>query len=177
MEEFSRQERLRDHFRTGEIEADRAASLVVGARRVHGEAARVDQLAEERGLAQGLRGTTFDVYLAVVEDAVADSLPRPAAVTGARGVETILLVEDEPALRVVATTILEKQGYRVLVAASGAEALELSARTSGAIDLLLTDVVMPKMSGVELAELLVASRPSLKSCACPASPRRRWAAA
>jgi hypothetical protein len=77
-------------------------------------------------------------------------------------VETILLVEDEDALRVVTERILGRAGYSVLGAASGAEALEVAAARPGTIDLLLTDVRMPGMSGHELAGTLTGLRPGLR---------------
>lgn len=81
---------------------------------------------------------------------------KPRAVTGT---ETVLVVEDEEALRVAAARALSKAGYTVLQAANGAEALEISSSYSGTIHLLLTDVVMPGMSGVELAREIGATRP------------------
>jgi two-component system cell cycle sensor histidine kinase/response regulator CckA len=79
-----------------------------------------------------------------------------------RGTETILFVEDEESLRVVVSDFLSQLGYTVLSAANGKEAVVLGKSYSGNIDLLLTDVIMPEMTGPELAETLLASRPSLK---------------
>jgi CheY-like chemotaxis protein len=76
--------------------------------------------------------------------------------------ETILLVEDEEGLRELAQEILEAQGYRVLVAADGAEAIALAAGHDRSIDLLLTDVVMPRLSGRQVAEQLTVQRPGLR---------------
>jgi len=78
------------------------------------------------------------------------------------GVETVLLVEDEPTVRSFARVVLERCGYRVLEAGSGPEALALAARHPTAIDLLLTDVVMPEMNGRALAERLAGLRPALR---------------
>jgi CheY-like chemotaxis protein len=84
----------------------------------------------------------------------------PVSVTG-RG-ETLLVVEDESALRDVAGRILSGAGYRVLAADGGPQALELAALHEGAIDLLVSDVVMPGMLGKELAERLVHERPDTR---------------
>ncbi len=107
------------------------------------------------------KGTTFKVYLPQVAAAVEPMRPSLAPRT-LRGSETILLVEDEDQIRMVARGILTRSGYEVVEARSGPEALERSAEHSGAIDLLLTDVVMPQMSGPELAERLRAARPSMR---------------
>ncbi|HMI92189.1 MAG TPA: ATP-binding protein [Polyangiales bacterium] len=107
------------------------------------------------------QGATFKVYLPRCEQAehtVLHSLPP----VGVRGSETILLVEDEQAVRAVASGILGRHGYSVLEASNGDEALRLSEQHRGAIDLLLTDVVMPHMSGRELSDRLLALRPRLK---------------
>jgi CheY-like chemotaxis protein len=82
--------------------------------------------------------------------------------TDLTGTETILLVEDEDAVRSLAGKVLRALGYSVLEAALGKEAMEIAATHPSAIDLLLTDVVMPGYSGAELARQLVESRPSLK---------------
>jgi two-component system cell cycle sensor histidine kinase/response regulator CckA len=106
------------------------------------------------------RGTTFKVYLPRV-DASATDTRRRAASSIASGDETVLVVEDEEAVRGLAARILRMAGYRVLSAASGADALALCAEHEGRIDLLLTDVVMPQMSGRELWERLSKLRPGL----------------
>ena len=80
----------------------------------------------------------------------------------AAGTETILLTEDEPAVRALARIALLRQGYRVIEAASGAEACELVEQQNLAIDLILTDVVMPGMSGPELVRRLRVSHPEVK---------------
>ena len=107
------------------------------------------------------KGTTFEVYLPIVDETAPRATAYPPR-SPARGTETILLVEDEDAIRLVAATILRRLGYAVIVASDAADAIAIFARTTTPIDLLLTDVVMPKMSGVELAERLVAARPGLK---------------
>ena len=112
-------------------------------------------------------GTTVKVYLPrVPADEVAPSLsaPAPAAEPSeARGgPETVLLVEDAAPVRSLARRSLEARGYTVLDAADGATALDLAARHRGGIDVLVTDVVMPGMSGRELAERLAPERPRMK---------------
>jgi signal transduction histidine kinase/ActR/RegA family two-component response regulator len=107
-------------------------------------------------------GTTFKIYLPrVAGPASAGSLP-PQPATVISGTETVLLVEDEEAMRKLAERILLRAGYLVLAAADGEEALALAGDRSDRIHLLLTDVVMPRMSGKDLAGRLVAARPGLK---------------
>jgi len=103
-------------------------------------------------------GTTFDIYLPKVDQAV-DISTSTAPSASLRGSETILVVEDDPSLRVLAVHILESCGYSVLEASSGAAALEISRQQKFSIHLLLTDVVMPGMSGRVLAEQIVAGAP------------------
>ncbi|HYQ43433.1 MAG TPA: PAS domain S-box protein [Polyangiaceae bacterium] len=107
------------------------------------------------------KGTTFKVYFPVVDAALDAGSPSfaPAAL---RGTETILLVEDQEQVRFVANAILKRNGYHVLVASSGVEAMRLCESHSAPIELLLTDVVMPQMSGVELAKRLLLVRSELK---------------
>jgi two-component system, cell cycle sensor histidine kinase and response regulator CckA len=107
------------------------------------------------------KGTTFKVYLPRVEADV-DVLAAVAAPATLRGTETILLVEDEEQVRAVVLSALRRQGYNVMAAQNAGEALLLCERHPGTIDLLLTDVVMPQMSGPELARRLVAARPAMK---------------
>jgi CheY-like chemotaxis protein/two-component sensor histidine kinase len=107
------------------------------------------------------RGTTFRILLPRGSSPPARERPAPAAAPGARG-ETVLLVEDEEAVRNVAKRILEGAGYAVLPAASAAEALRTCEQHAGEIHLLLTDVVMPQTSGSILAERLAGIRPSMK---------------
>jgi two-component system, cell cycle sensor histidine kinase and response regulator CckA len=98
-------------------------------------------------------GTTFKIYLArVVADV--DSQPASPDVRRLNGSETVLLVEDQQQVRELTKRLLEGRGYRVLVAASGPEALRLAERHAGQIQLLVTDVVMPGMSGREVGLLL-----------------------
>ena len=108
------------------------------------------------------RGTTFKMYLPRHGAGRAGRTPsRRPSPSVAPATETILLVEDDEQVRTLVHVLLEQQGYRVLVAASGGEALAASAAHDGTIDLLITDVVMPGMSGKELAERLrqAAARP------------------
>ena len=106
-------------------------------------------------------GTTFKIYLPTVADQVkAESAPREA--TSFTGSETILVAEDEASLRTLTRTTLELCGYKVLEAKDGVEALEVSDRYSGPIDLLLTDMVMPGMGGRALAQEIVRSRPEIR---------------
>jgi CheY-like chemotaxis protein len=107
-------------------------------------------------------GTVFKVYLPRVEE-VADSIEQKE-IDGApsRGSETVLLAEDSASLREMARKYLESVGYTVLEAASGKEALQQAKEFAGHIDLLLTDVVMPEMSGPELACQMSVLRPGIK---------------
>jgi two-component system, cell cycle sensor histidine kinase and response regulator CckA len=81
----------------------------------------------------------------------------------ARGSETILLVEDQEEVRNLVRRVLTARGYHVLAAASGQDALRLTVQFAGPIDLLVTDVVMPRMSGREVALLLAAAHPKMKT--------------
>ncbi|HEX4123070.1 MAG TPA: ATP-binding protein [Verrucomicrobiae bacterium] len=106
------------------------------------------------------RGTTFRIYLPQVEEKPKTPAQRSSLPAMPRGTETILLVEDDPALREMAGTLLRRQGYTVWTAANGVEALGLKQQEGvGHIDLLLTDVVMPHMSGKELADRVGALYP------------------
>jgi PAS domain S-box-containing protein len=107
-------------------------------------------------------GTTMAVYLPRVVRERADLGGPVALAPRATGGETILLVEDEDGVRAAARRILAAQGYTVLEAFDGAEALTLAAGHGGAIDLLVTDVVMPRKTGPQVAAELLAQRPELK---------------
>ena len=107
-------------------------------------------------------GTTMAVYLPrIVRESV--DLPGPVPLPlRATGNETVLLVEDEDGVRAVARRVLAAQGYTVLEAFDGAEALTLAAGHAGMIELLVTDVVMPRKTGPQVAAELLAQRPELK---------------
>jgi len=107
-------------------------------------------------------GTLMKIYLPRV-DAPLAPLPIAEARPNLGGGETILLVEDEPAVRDLAVRVLRSQGYTVLAAGDGIEALQFVAQQPDAhIDLLITDVVMPRLGGAALAEQLSAMRPAIK---------------
>ncbi|MGH9900509.1 MAG: PAS domain-containing protein [Pyrinomonadaceae bacterium] len=108
------------------------------------------------------RGTTFEVYLTRAEEAAAADERRGRDTVPPPGSETVLVVEDEEMVRTVAREVLEICGYRVLAAGGGAEAVALCEREDCAIDLLVTDVVMPGMSGRELAERLLGLCPRMR---------------
>jgi len=97
-----------------------------------------------------------------VEEAIAEAAPAAAPRPAVRGSETILLVEDEEVVRKLAREVLESRGYKVLDARGGEEALQICARFEGTIHLMLTDVVMPRMSGRTLADKIVESRPDVR---------------
>jgi CheY-like chemotaxis protein len=107
-------------------------------------------------------GSTFEIYLPVFRGQAAPPEPRRARAAPTGGSEVVLLVEDEENIRRPAAEVLESHGYTVLAAADGSEALELAGGCPGTIHLMVTDVVMPGMSGAELAERLAAARPEMK---------------
>jgi two-component system cell cycle sensor histidine kinase/response regulator CckA len=106
-------------------------------------------------------GTTFKLYFPVTGEKQSVTA-EPEALQSLDGDETILLVEDTDMVRSLVAATLESFGYTVLAAASGAEALEIAEARLEPIDLLLTDVVMPRMNGRELAERLLAKHPDMK---------------
>jgi two-component system, cell cycle sensor histidine kinase and response regulator CckA len=108
------------------------------------------------------RGTSFKLYFPRAEGPIETPSVRPPASASDRRHGTILLVEDEDQVRVVAREILRRCGYHVLEAPNGGEALLICERHAARIDLLLTDVVLPHMSGRELAERVASLRPEMK---------------
>jgi len=108
------------------------------------------------------KGATFQVLLPRIAEPAPEAAAAPSLTASARGQETILLVEDAEGLRVLVREILERKGYTVLEAAQGADAVRLSSAYPGAIDLILTDVVMPGMSGRELCARLTPRHPGVR---------------
>jgi two-component system cell cycle sensor histidine kinase/response regulator CckA len=108
------------------------------------------------------RGTTFKVYLPRTDKALIEELAAEAPPETLRGSETILLVEDEDQLRTIMRVILRRQGYNVLEAQNGGEAFMISEEFEAKIHLMITDVVMPRMSGRVLADRLSPTRPEMK---------------
>ncbi|HEY2016910.1 MAG TPA: PAS domain S-box protein, partial [Bryobacteraceae bacterium] len=107
------------------------------------------------------QGSTFKLYFPKVSEPVAESAVNVSA-PPARSSGTVLVVEDEAAVRELTAKIMRQLGYTVLVAAGGAEAIEISRGHAGHIALLLTDVVMPNMSGRQLADILKETRPEMR---------------
>ena len=106
------------------------------------------------------KGTKVDVYLPLVKSAAKEKTDKIPAVT-LRGNETVLLVEDDSEVRNLARHILVENGYTVLEAMQGVEALDISRRHQGPIHLLITDVIMPEIGGHELAVQLIKERPGI----------------
>jgi len=129
-------------------------STAYGAVKQHGGSIAVDS-------APG-QGTTFSIYLPLSAQPSACVATEESEPSNAPGRETILLTEDDDMARELAETILSLQGYEVLSAASGQEALELLAQQSSEIDLLLTDVIMPDMNGNQLYNQIATRKPAIK---------------
>ncbi|MEP6730580.1 MAG: ATP-binding protein [bacterium] len=106
-------------------------------------------------------GSTFTVYFPIAPEQEPSLVVNPRQETSARGEGTILLAEDDDAVRAIARATLERAGYSVIAATDGLNALALSDAHAGRIDLLLTDVIMPGMNGRELAERMTLLRPGL----------------
>ena len=108
-------------------------------------------------------GATFTIYLPWHEPLVAAAVPAADSSGAARGAgETVLVVDDEPAVRVVTKRILQRSGYAVLEAAGGAEALDALREHPGPVHLLLTDVIMPDMNGRDVARQVRGQRPGIR---------------
>jgi CheY-like chemotaxis protein len=106
-------------------------------------------------------GTTVRIYLPSTAEPVQANAERwPSSVEGGR--ETVLLVEDEPAVLRLGAMMLERLGYQVLLASSPAEAIGIAEAATRDIDLLLTDVVLPGMDGRRLAKILASNGPNLR---------------
>jgi nitrogen-specific signal transduction histidine kinase len=110
------------------------------------------------------RGAAFEIYLPAAADPLPEpgAKPGPPAVAASAGSRTILLTEDDEGLRLVFFKMLSRNGFDVLVAGNGAEALEICRRYEGPIALLMTDIVMPGMSGAELAREASRLRPEMR---------------
>jgi two-component system, cell cycle sensor histidine kinase and response regulator CckA len=108
------------------------------------------------------KGTTFKIYLPLVEEPIEKASRSAGSSDSLQGSETILLVEDEESLRLLARSLLSQGGYTVLDTGDGTQALEIMHEHQGTIHLLLTDVVLPGMSGLELAEKMALLRPDMR---------------
>ncbi|HTA88719.1 MAG TPA: PAS domain S-box protein [Polyangiaceae bacterium] len=106
-------------------------------------------------------GATFQVYFPCTSEGVELASPSMAASIPGQG-ETVLVAEDDPSVRLLVKNVLERNGYRVLAAEDGVQALELARRESGRIDLLLSDVIMPGMNGRALRDALLLLYPGLR---------------
>jgi CheY-like chemotaxis protein len=107
-------------------------------------------------------GTTFKIYLPRVQDVVEARKENESYDRGWEGTETVLVAEDSAGLREMVSEYVGSLGYMVLTAASGKDALRRAQETAAPIDLLLSDVIMPEMSGPELAEQIKKVRPGIK---------------
>ncbi|MCP5094624.1 MAG: response regulator [Chloroflexi bacterium] len=108
------------------------------------------------------QGTTFKIYFPQIQEGTKASYPLIQKNQETTGTETILLIEDEKTVRTLSKDILELNGYTILEATDSDHAQEINATYDGEIHLLLTDVVMPKLNGRELAEIIVINRPQMK---------------
>jgi two-component system cell cycle sensor histidine kinase/response regulator CckA len=108
------------------------------------------------------KGTTFKVYFPRHDRGAEEAAPQPLPITSLRGSETVLLVEDEDQVRALARAILGRNGYNVLEAQNGGEAFLVCEEYAAEIHLLVTDVVMPRMSGKQLADRVLSLRPEMR---------------
>ncbi|MEO8368197.1 MAG: CHASE2 domain-containing protein [Candidatus Solibacter sp.] len=107
-------------------------------------------------------GTAFDIYLPRAADRASVQPGGPVSATDWQGSETVLIVDDQAAVVQYIRSVLEDAGYQVLLAANGADALELEQQYPGVIHLLLTDIVLPRMNGIELSEKMRVARPGIR---------------
>jgi CheY-like chemotaxis protein len=107
------------------------------------------------------RGTTFDIILPQISATVPAKAEHSIGAAMPRGSETVLIVEDEDAVRHIVRRVLEGQGYLILEARDGNEALRICAQRGESVDLVLSDVIMPGMGGRELSRTLAATHPTL----------------
>jgi CheY-like chemotaxis protein len=108
------------------------------------------------------KGTEFRIFLPQFEEESGPAKPAPQHSRPVDGPETVLVAEDQDDLRRLVVTVLESRGYRVLDAADGAGALRLSEETEEVIDLLLTDVIMPDLTGKQVADRIQQARPGIR---------------
>ncbi len=108
------------------------------------------------------RGSTFRIYLPRLPEAETALRDNACPTDMPRGTETVLLVEDDDSVRKLVNHILQMSGYSVLQAGSGADALKICEEHNGKISALVTDVIMPRMNGRQLAERAVCMQPNLK---------------
>jgi PAS domain S-box-containing protein len=155
MSEEIRAQIFEPFFTTKETGTGLGLATVYGIVRQAGGAIRVESRPDA--------GSTFTVYLPAAEERVAARVQLPVAPSAPRGLgETVVIAEDEDALRVLLGRVLAGSGYQVISGRNGAEALEAVRARGGRVDLLLTDLVMPRMSGAELAAALSGEQPGLK---------------
>ncbi len=109
------------------------------------------------------KGTTFQIYLPACRDASRPTAPSTNATTLPRGQETLLVVDDMPNIAAMVSQLLQRLGYQVLTAPNSQQALIISGQHPAQIDLVLTDIVMPDISGVELVRRLAQQRPNIKA--------------
>jgi CheY-like chemotaxis protein len=116
------------------------------------------------------QGTAFHVYFPAVGSAPDEVAPEAPEPSGLGGNETVLVVEDEEQVRSLLCSVLRRAGYTVLEAQNGGEGIAVSEKYPGAVQLLLTDVIMPRMNGRELADRLQPTRPDMQVLFCSGYP-------
>ena len=132
----------------------------LGLSTVHGIVKQSDGSIDVESLPE--RGTTFKIFLPRIEETAEASAAKSGPDRELSGTETVLLVEDDPGVRAFGVRVLRERGYTVIEARGGAEALSLAGRHAGPIHLVVSDVVMPGMSGRDMAERLAVQRPGTK---------------